>query len=168
MGEEKRIGLTDNSFEAGGNKYIIHSSLNIERYRHMEELQVRAHYGQNYAQLHQGFLKVTDLINKGKRFDSDIALNNMMQGVVRALNKQHNPVLLIATLFCCTEDEDKAVWNEEAANEKIEIWSKEGYPVEDFFGLCLRFCRRYQADLFSDLQDISEEDGEQLEMIQSD
>ena len=157
MGENKRIAVTDNSFEAGGRKFIIHSSLNIERYRVLEEMQVRATFGQSYAQLHQGFLKVVDLINKGKRFESDIALNNMMQGVARALNKQHNPMLLIATLFCCEENEDRGTWSEESANEKIELWSKEGYPVEDFFMLSLQLCRHYQEGLLQGSPDILEE-----------
>jgi len=157
MGENKRIAVTDNSFEADGRKFIVHSSLNIERYRVLEEMQVRATFGQSYAQLHQGFLKVVDLINKGKRFESDIALNNMMQGVARALNKQHNPMLLIATLFCCEESEDRAVWSEESANEKIELWSKEGYPVEDFFLLSLQLCRHYQEGFLQDSPDFSEE-----------
>ena len=158
MGEEKRILVTDNSFLAAGNKYIIHSSLNIERYRVLEELQVRARFGQNYAQLHNGFLKVVDLVNKGKRFEADIAMHNMMQGTVRAMNKQHDPVLLMATLFCCEETEDRTIWSEESANEKIEIWSQEGYPVEDFFRLSLQLCRRYQDGLFSDLVDTLEEE----------
>lgn len=159
VGTEKRINLTDNSFEAGGQKFIIHSSLNIERYRVLEELQVRARYGQNYAQLHTGFLKVVDLINKGKRFEADNALHNMMQGTVRALNKQHDPMLLMATLFCCPDDEDRTTWSEETANEKISIWSKEGYPVEDFFGLSLQLCRHYQEGLFNDLINTSEDQG---------
>lgn len=158
MGEQKRIALTDNSFEAGGRKFIIYSSLNIERYRMLEELQVRAQYGQNYAQLNNGFLKVVELINKGKQFEANVALHNMMQGTARALNKQHNPMLLIATLFCCEEGEDRTEWTEEAANEKISLWSKEGLLVEDFFGLSLRLCRHYQQDLFKDLESILEEE----------
>ena len=157
MGEQKRISLTDNSFEAGGKKYLIHSWVNIERYRVLEDLQVRAGFGSSYAQLHNGFVKVVDLVNKGKRFESDIALHNMMQGVARKLNKQHDPMLLMATLICCTEDEDRTVWSEESANEKIEIWSKEGYPVEDFFPLSLQLCRHYQEGLYNDSLNISEE-----------
>ena len=167
MDKEKRIGLNDNSFQAGGKKYIIHSTVNIERYRHMEELQVRAAFGQNYAQFHAGFLRIVDLKNKGKQFEADIALNNMMQGTARAINKQHNPLLLIATLFCCTQGEDRTTWDEETANEKIEIWSKEGYPVEDFFGLSLQSCRHYQSDLFQDLGNGLEE-TELLETTPSD
>ena len=150
MGTEKRINLTDNSFEAGGKTFIIYSSVNIERYRVLEDLQVRARFGQNYAQLHKGFEKVVELKNKGRGFEADIALHNMMQGTVRALNKQHDPILLMATLICCAADEDRTIWSEESANEKIELWSKEGYPVEDFFPLSLRLCRHYQEGLFSD------------------
>ena len=116
MGTEKRINLTDNSFEAGGKTFIIYSSVNIERYRVLEDLQVQARFGANYAQLHTGFEKIVDLKNKGKQFEADIALHNMRQGVVRKLNKQHDPLLLMATLFCCPADEDRTIWSEESAN----------------------------------------------------
>lgn len=157
MGEEKRVKLTDNSFQAGGKRYVIYSTVNIERYRVLEELQVRAGYGASYAQLHNGYSKVVKLINEGKRFEADIALNNLMQGVARKINKQHDPMLLMATLFCCPDEEDRTAWSEEAANEKIEIWGKEGIPVEDFFGLSLQLCRHYQENLFQGLEAILEE-----------
>lgn len=153
---EKRIGLSDNSFEAGGKKFIVHSSVNIELYRVLEDLQVRARFGANFAQLHRGFEKVVDLMNKGKRFESDIALNNMMQGTARALNKQHDPLLLICTLFCWPEGESRTTWDEEKANETIKLWSEEGYPVEDFLALGLQFVRRYQSDLLIESLNISE------------
>mgnify|MGYP003440620503 FL=1 len=158
MGTEKRINLTDNSFEAGGKTFIIYSSVNIERYRVLEDLQVQARFGANYAQLHTGFEKIVDLKNKGKQFEADIALHNMRQGVVRKLNKQHDPLLLMATLFCCPADEDRTIWSEESANEKLELWSKEGYPVEDFLFLSLQLCRRYQGDLANDFPGILEPD----------
>jgi hypothetical protein len=153
---EKRIRLTDNSFEAQGVKFVIYSSVNIERYMHFQELQVRAAYGSTYAHFYQGYQKIVDLKNKGKGFEADIALHNMMQGASRALNKQHDSLMLICTLFCCPSDEDRTIWNEESANEKIALWSKEGYPVEDFLALALQSCKRYQDDLFSDLVNGSE------------
>lgn len=156
---EKRIGLNDNSFEAGGKKYIVHSSVNIEFYRELEELQVRARYGKNFVELHRGFEKVVELANKGKRFESDVALNNMMQGTVRALNKQHDPLILICTLFCWPEGEPRTTWDEEKANETIKLWSEEGYPVEDFLLLGLQFVRRYQSALVTESLNISEVEG---------
>lgn len=154
---EKRIGLNDNSFDAGGKKFIVHSSVNIELYRIMEELQVRARFGQSFAQLHRGFERVIELINKGKRFESDVALNNMMQGTVRAMNKQHDPLLLICTLFCWPEGEARTYWDEEKANETIKLWSEEGYPIEDFLVLGLQFVRRYQSGSLIESLNISGE-----------
>lgn len=166
MDEQKRIALTDNSFTADDRLYVIHSNVNIERYRVLEELQVRAGYGASYAQLHNGFTKIIKLVNDGKRFESDIALHNLAQGVARKINKQHDPMLLIATLFCCTADEDRTQWNEETANEKIELWSKEGYPVEDFFGLSLRFVRHYQEGLFNDFLDTSDQEEPEADLTE--
>lgn len=160
MSEPKRILLTDNSFEAGGKRYIVHSTLNIERYRVLEELQVRSRFGKSFADLHRGFERVVELINKGKRFEADIALNNMMQGTARALNKQHDPLILICTLFCCEEGQPRTGWDEEAANETVKIWSEEGYPVEDFLYLGLHFVRHYQLGLLPESQDTSEENQE--------
>lgn len=154
---ERRITLTDNSFEAGGKRFVIHSSVNIERYRVLEELQVRSQYGKSFSDLHRGFEKVVELINKGKRFEADIAFNNMMQGTARAVNKQHDPFILICTLFCCEEGESRTNWDEEKANETIKLWSEEGYPVEDFLLLGLRFVRHYQVGFLQESQSILEE-----------
>jgi hypothetical protein len=153
---EKRIQLTDNSFEAAGVKYIIHSSLNIERYRHLDELQVRAAYGTDYAGLFRGFLKWVELKNASKPFDADTHLRNVFEGVLRKQNKQNDPLLLICTLFCDPEGADRTAWSEEQANETIEAWSREGYPVEDFFKLGLEFVRRYQVAFQPDFLNTSE------------
>jgi hypothetical protein len=156
--QTKRIALTDNSFEAGGKKFIIHSSVNIELYRVLEELQVRARFGSSFAALHRGFEKVIELINKSKRFEADIALHNMMQGTARAINKQHDPLILICTLFCWPDGEERKTWDEEQANETIKLWSEEGYPVEDFLLLGLQFVRHYQTGLLPDMVNISDQE----------
>lgn len=146
----KRIALTDNSFEAGGRRYIIHSTLNIAFYRVLEELQVRARFGASFAQLHRGFENVVALINKGKRFEADIAFSNLMQGTAREVNKQQDPLILICTLFCWPDGEPRTTWDEETANETVKIWSEEGLPVDDFLLLGLQFIRHYQRDLLQD------------------
>lgn len=154
---EKRISLTANSFEAGGVKYIIHSSLNIERYRQLDELQVRAAYGTDYAGLFRGFLKWVELKNASKPFDADTHLRNVFEGVLRKQNNQNDPLLLICTLFCIPEGQGiTSDWTEERANETIQAWSSEGYPVEDFFSLGLQFVKHYQTVLQPDSPNISE------------
>lgn len=141
---EKRISISDNSFEAGGKRFIVHGSINIEYYRILEELQVRAHFGASYGQLHNGYVKWVELKNAGKPFDADTHLRNVFEGVARGANKQHDPLVLICTLFCREENTAQGGWSEEKANETIRIWSEEGYPVEDFFALALEFVRRCQ------------------------
>jgi hypothetical protein len=49
---------------------------------------------------------------------------------------------------------------EETANERIQKWSDEGYPVEDFFALGLRFVKHYQHALLSDFLNTSEREEE--------
>lgn len=156
----KRVGLNDNSFTAGGVKYIIHSSINIERYKILDELQTRQAYGTDYAGLFRGFLKWVELKNASKPFDADTHMRNVFEGVVRKVNKQNEPILLICTLFIDPEGADRSAWDEETANETIKKWSDEGIPVEDFFRLGLEFVRRYQVAFQPDSLNTSEEESQ--------
>lgn len=141
---EKRIPLDANSFTAGGKTFIVYGSLNIERYTVLQELEVRSIYGADYGQLHKAFLKWVELKNMQKPFDADTHLRNTFEGVLRKTNKQYDPLLLICTLFMCDEQEDRTQWDEANANEKIKLWSEEGYPTEDFLRWGLHFSRHYQ------------------------
>ncbi len=153
---EKRIPLDANSFEAGGKTFIIHGSLNIERYTILQDLEVRSAYGADFVQLHRAFLKWVDLKNAKKDHDADHMMRNTFEGVLRKVNKQYDPLLLICTLFMCEKDEDRTQWDEANANEKIKLWSEEGYPTEDFLRWGLRFSRHYQRGFLEDSLDILE------------
>lgn len=143
--QDKRISESDNSFEAGGKVWVIHSNLTIELYQRMEELLVTARYGKSYAELMAAFAKWVDLKNAQKPFDADVHLRNIFEGVARGANKQHDPLLLICTLFCWPDGEERKGWTEAEANERLKVWSDEGYPVEDFFDLALRCVRHYST-----------------------
>jgi len=147
MQTEKRVTTEDNSFTAGGIRFVIHSTLNVIFYEKMEELLLRARYGKSYRDLMAGYSKWVELKNAQKPFDADVHLRNVFEGVVRGVNKQFDPVLLICTLFCWPEGVERKEWSEESANETLKIWSDEGIPVEDFFALALRFVRRYSQGL---------------------
>lgn len=151
---EKRILLDANSFQAGGRKFIIYGSVNIERYTILQELEVRSIFGADYVQLHRAFVEWVNLKNAKKDFDADTMLRNTFEGVLRKTNKQYDPLLLICTLFMCDESEDRASWDEANANEKIKLWSEEGYPTEDFLRWGLHFSRRYQLGLEEGSPDI--------------
>lgn len=150
---EKRILLTDNSFEAGGKTYIIHGSVNIERYTVLQNLEVQSAFGADFVQLHRAHAKWAELHNKRLPFDADRLMDNTFSAVARKANGQRDPLILICTLFMCDKDEDRTTWDEETANEKIKIWSEEGFPAEDFFRLALRFSKRYQSGLEDDSLD---------------
>lgn len=160
MDEDKRIPRDANSFEAGGRTYIIYGSVPIERYTVMQELEVRSAYGATYAQLHRAYKDWTDMKNKGRGHEADVKMSNTFEGVNRKTNKQYDPILLICTLFMCEKDEDRTTWSEEQANEKIKVWSKEGYPTEDFLRWGLHFVRLYQVGFNEDSQSISEVSNE--------
>lgn len=157
---EKRVRLTDNSFEAGGITYVIHSSVTAELYRHMDELLVRGRFGKGYAQLHNAYLKWMELKNAKKDFDADVQLRNTFEGVARGANRQHDPLVLICTLFMWPDGADRMLWTEESANEKVKAWSEEGYPVEDFTRWGLFFARRYASDSITDLPDTLEAEAQ--------
>ena len=153
---EKRIPLDANSFQAGGKTFIVYGSVNIERKIIMQDLEIRAGYGMDIIQIIQTGTKWTEMKNKGKGFEADVMLQNMFEGGMRSANGQQDPMILICTLFMCPEDEDRTVWDEAQANEKIKLWSKEGYPSEDFLFWGVRFSRRYQQGLPEDSPNFSE------------
>ena len=149
---EKRILLTDNSIQVAGETQIIHGHVNIERYGILRDLELRSAIGVDFAGMHRTGKQWTALKNSGKGFEADVMMQNMLDGTaLRKVNRQHDPLLLICTLFICPATEDRRYWNEETANEKIKLWSEEGYPTEDFLRLGLQFSRRYQF--------VSEEDS---------
>ena len=147
---EKRIPLDANSFTAGGKTFIIYASVNIERKRIMQNLEVQSYYGVDLAGINRIGIKWTDMKNKGKGFEADVMMSNMLEGGLRKVNNQHDPLMLICTLFMCTEDENRNVWDEALANEKLKLWSEEGYPSEDFLHWGVRFSRHYQQGLPED------------------
>ena len=142
---EKRIALTDNSIEVAGETHIIHGSVNLERYVHLDELMMRSRFGVGWVEWHRAGQEWTRLKNAGKGFDADVMMQNMLDGKpLRKANKQHAPEILICTLFICPKSEDRTQWNEEMANEKIKLWSAEGFAAEDFTRLGLLYMERYQ------------------------
>ncbi len=156
---DKRINLNDNSFEAGGVKYLIHGNLDIERFQRLEEMEVRARFGANFISLHNRLTEIWELLNTHKYADAIVKLHNCMQGTVRQVSKQTDPLLLICTLFCRPEGDTQA-WSEELANERVKAWSAEGYPAEDFFALGLQFVKHYHTILQPDTPPTLEEDSE--------
>jgi hypothetical protein len=145
---EKRILLTDNSFVAGGATYLIHGSVALERYVHLDDLTMRLVSGSGWADWQRGGEEWARLHNASKPHDATVLMQNMLSGKpLRRKNHQNPPEILICTLFMCPADEDRSQWNEEAANEKIKIWNAEGFPAEDFTVWGLHYVERYQRVL---------------------
>lgn len=159
--KEKRIALDDNSIQVGEEKHIIHGNVNLERYVYLDELVLRGRFGVGWIEWHRKGQQWTQMKNAGKGFEADVMMQNMLDGTpLRKANKQHSPEVLICTLFICPETEDRTTWNEEAANEKIKLWSKEGFPAEDFTRLGLLYIERYYQGLNGGSQTILEAEAE--------
>ena len=133
----KHIQPTDNSFDANGRKYIIHSALTIERFEHFEDLEVQIGLGVTFEQLHGKAKEAYAALNsrEGNLADASVILNDIIQGVARVRNGRQIPTLLLCTLFICREGEDRSKYDRAEAVEKINDWRKEGYSVADFFSL---------------------------------
>ena len=158
---EKRILLTDNSFEAGGKTYLIHGSVNLERYAHLDELVMRLVSGAGWAEWHRGGQEWTRLHNASRPHDATVLMQNMLSGKpLRKANYQNPPEVLICTLFMCAEDENRGTWTEEMANEKIKIWSAEGFAAEDFTRWGLLYIERYQSVSLGGSPNTSEAEAE--------
>jgi hypothetical protein len=122
----------------------------------MQSLQVQSATGSDYGQLLNAYNKWVEMKNSGKGYEADVMMSNTFDGVRRKVWKQHDPLILICTLFMCEESEDRRVWDEESANEKIKIWNDGGYPAENFTRWGVRFSEVYQTNWSADTQTISE------------
>ena len=135
MKELKKIPLDKGFFEAGGVKFFIKNTLTVERFKQFERLQNHFGFGKSFSDIYADLKFAMELANKGKMVESWNVIVNLRDGIKNNIDEKEHPALLLCTLFAVTENEDLTKWTEEAATEKIALWNKEGYDVNDFFRL---------------------------------
>lgn len=151
----KKLSDDATDFVANGVKYYIKDNLSFERFRWMQKLSINVGLGRDWQELYKNIDKIVELFNKGKSVEAFGLLNALKNSDLRDLDKRHDPLFLMCTLFIVAEGEDVTEWNEKMANEKISNWNKEFDPF--FFirlgiNLVPGFLERYTTSS----QDISE------------
>lgn len=150
-------------FEAGGKTYLVHDTLTVDGFQHLEELRVEMEAGNTVGDLLELTKKAYEACNKGKLADTAVHLYNALNIEERIVEGRPAAWLLALTLFVRPEGADRSKWSEVEAAEWIEDWNKEGYAVSDLFALAFA-CRGRMDTAFSfSFPDTSVSNGESSE-----
>lgn len=128
----KEVSQLDN-FMANGNKYIVHTSLSINRFEEFEKLQVRVGYGVDFRQMFASMRKAFDYLNESQPADASVILYNLMHGIKNNLDGRDNEVLDLVCLFICREGEDLSKFDKELHKAKKEDFKIEGINMDSLF-----------------------------------
>ena len=107
MTEIQKLDITANSFEANGNKYLIHSSLTVKRFEVFERLQIEVSFGVDFDSLKNSIAKIYDCLQTFKGADASVIARNALEGIARIDNKRKHPIMLLCSLFICRENENQ-------------------------------------------------------------
>lgn len=132
----KKLDLTQPSFEANGKKYLIESTLSIERYAMYQDIEIESGFGMSFKDLFNNQKKAYELLNQGKMADAAVLLYNNMQGFAK-LEQKEPFILKYCALFINEEHEDRTIISEDMITNKIQDWRKEGYEIQPFFTLAM-------------------------------
>jgi hypothetical protein len=127
-------------FEAGGKTYLVHDTLTVDGFQHLEELRVEMEAGNTVGDLINLTKKAYDACNKNKLADAAVHLYNAMNIEERIIEGRPAAWLLALSLFVRPEGSDLSRWTEQEAAEWINDWNNEGYAVSDLFSLAFA-CR---------------------------
>lgn len=160
-----QLPLETNAFEGkSGRKYIIQPDVSVFRFQKFEQLQIESQLLLSVSGFAQEVKKIRELQEKPQFASASHALINLENGAARVLRGDASPLLYIATLFICTDDEPQDEWSEAAAMEKIKDWGE--ISASFFLTLAARFTARYIQDFNSDslnflLQKMAEQSPEE-------
>lgn len=160
--EQKLKQIEDNKIiGAGGEEYLIHSSLTINRFKKLEELQIQISFDKSPLGLFNQWLDVHKLINEGRIADIAVLAKDNMDALAGIVNRTELG-LRITALFINTENEDLNESSDEFLDKKIEDWLEAGYDAISFF----QFATNLQKDLIKLSESVSLDISETRKMIE--
>jgi len=133
---------------ANGHKYIVESSLSIERYIAFQKIEVELAYGVGFLGVFNAFKKALEHLNKMQLADAIVILHNTLQSITKLDNKKV-PALDMCSLFINREDEDRRYISDEMLSDKQKDWEIEGIPADFFLSIALNLVRGYKEVLKS-------------------
>lgn len=105
--------------------------LSIARFEAMERLQMEAN-GMHPDFLLERLANIFAHMDVGKNATAAVLHMDLMRELEQRAKRGTSEALMICAIFFLAPGEDRAVWDEVAALEKIELWRREGLKM-DFF-----------------------------------
>lgn len=134
----KKLDPTSKNFTANGKEYRIESSLSFDRWMDMQRMEVELSFGTDLQSILKGLKDIYSALNaRDKLADASVITKNLILGVSTLDDKRIPTVLRMCALFINYKDEDRTVFTEALAQEKINDWRTEGYEINGFFQLAL-------------------------------
>lgn len=159
----QRLGPDTKRFEAKGRTYIVHESLTVDAFQHLEELRVEMEAGNTTGDLLKLLRTAYEAANKNRLADSAVAIYNALNIGERIIEGRPQAWLLALTLFVRPEGSDLSNWTESDATEWIHDWNEEGYSVADLFTLAYVSRERLDTAFSASFQDTSDAGNESEE-----
>lgn len=160
--ELKSIDNNSRSFEANGNKYVIESSLSIERYIQFQKIEVEFAYGVGFLGVYNALKKAIEHLNKLQLADAIVLLANTLTSINNN-DKKKVPALDMCGLFINRENEDRRYISDEILAEKQKDWEAEGIPADFFLSIAQNLVRNYKEVLKQGvLSSLKKEDSESI------
>lgn len=138
--------VKDLVFTANGNKYYIHKSLSVERYKAFQKMQIEVGFGVGFAAVYEGMVKAYGLLNKQQFADAAVLIHNLVNSI-QGLDQREHPAVVMCALFINKEGEDLNIVDDGVMMSKIEDWKAEGIPADFFFGFCQNLIQDYMKIL---------------------
>jgi hypothetical protein len=135
MSELKHIDFMQEVIPANGKEYKLIKELTIERFKHLDKMEVEFFYGFDMKGLFDKLTEAFNDLDKSKIAAASVKIHNLIKGVADKVDSREHIVLRIASLFLITDDEDINTWSEELASAKAKDWAAEGYSMTSFFSL---------------------------------
>lgn len=136
MKELKKIDLSKGEFTANGKRYIIESSMSIDRYAYFEKVEIELGFTRTFADVYDQITLAMADINAHKQGEAYVKLYNVANGI-KQIEKKKPSMLRYCALFINEEDEDRATITEDQINSKINDWAAEGFDYTPFFEFAL-------------------------------
>lgn len=127
----KRIDFDSQMLQGkSGKNYLIHSSMSAGRYAEFQLLEKEMAYGFTVKGIFDKLKNVLGLINKQQFANSAIAVNDLMRGASKIMERQPT-IMKICMLYINAEDEDAGIITTAMIDAKIK--DLEHYDIRDFF-----------------------------------
>lgn len=140
-----QLPLETNAFQGkSGVKYIVQPDVSVFRFQKFEQLQIEAQLLMSVSGFAGEIREIRILMEKPQFASASARVVNLENGVSRVIRNDPSPLLYIATLFICSENEPQDEWSEAAALEKLKDWGE--ISAAFFLTSAARFITRYMAD----------------------